>query len=105
MRTATILLGLILVLCCAAGCASGQAAAGAADTANRPVVTYRLRVEGMTCPSKCVREVKDMLATVPGIVNVAVDPPTQTAVVDVVEGTSPQALIDAIHLPYRASLM
>src|SRR5438876_228199 len=65
----------------------------------RDVETLRLHVDGMTCPVRCPREIKEMLSKVPGIVNVAVDVPSQTVIANVMRGTNPQTLVDAIKSP------
>src|SRR5262245_12766922 len=54
--------------------------------------TLHIKVSGMTCPFKCVREVKEMLRAVPGVLHVTVDYDEREADVDVVPGTDPQSV-------------
>lgn len=82
-----------------------RAPSAAPEGVERQILTYRLHVDGMTCPVRCPREIKEMLSGVPGIVNVAVDVPTQTVMRNVERTTDPQALVDAIKSPYRARLL
>jgi copper chaperone CopZ len=72
----------------------------------RTVDTIRLHVDGMTCPVRCPREIKEMLSKVPGIIgDPAVDVPSQTVLVNVPHGMNPQPIVDAITSPYRARLL
>jgi copper chaperone CopZ len=64
--------------------------------------TVTLHVDGLTCPLKCPREIRAMLADVPGVVNVNVDVPSRSVTVDVLRGTDPETIVDAIKAPYRA---
>lgn len=57
--------------------------------------TYVLKVTGMTCPIRCVREVREILEKVPGVEQVVIDQPTSKATCHVKPGTDPQTLVDA----------
>lgn len=67
--------------------------------------SVRLYVDGMTCPTRCPREVRDMLGVVEGFVSATVDVPSQTVVCEVASDTDPEALVRAIRTPYRAKLL
>jgi copper chaperone CopZ len=83
----------------------GDSAAATAQLPERDVETLRLFVDGMTCPVRCAREVRNMLTRVPGVLNVAVDVPSRSVLANVERGTDPQTLVDAIRAPYRARLL
>ena len=61
-----------------------------------------LEVRGMTCPVKCVRQVKEMLGAAPGVKSVRVDFDAKAAIVSVEPGTDPQTLTRYVRPPYSA---
>ena len=71
----------------------------------RRFTTVRLQVDGIRCPIRCAREVKEMLKPVEGVVDVIVDYPTRTVHCTVKTGTDPDTLLRAVHNPYRARLL
>jgi copper chaperone CopZ len=68
-------------------------------------VRLKLHVDGMACPVRCAREVREMLSSVRGLARVAIDVPTQMVVVDVPADVDPQTVVDAVRAPYRATLL
>ena len=64
-----------------------------------------LDVRGMTCPIKCVRDIKEQIQAVPGVSTVYVDFDAKTAVVRVDAGTDPQSLAMAVRPPYSAHVL
>jgi copper chaperone CopZ len=67
--------------------------------------TLRIKVSGMTCPFKCVREVKEMLRAVPGVLHVTVDYDEREADVDVTPGTDPQSVVRGLTGGYTGRLI
>ena len=64
-----------------------------------------LDVRGMTCPIKCVRDIKEQIQAVPGVSTVYVDFDAKTAVVRVDAGTDPESLAAAVRPPYSAHVL
>lgn len=77
----------------------------AAPTDPRNYVTIRIKVSGMTCPIRCVREVKEQLAAVPGVLHVDIDSDRREAVVDIAPGTDPETVVAGLHGDYRGRLL
>jgi len=61
-----------------------------------------LEVRGMTCPIKCVRQIKAMLGAAPGVKSVRVDFDAKAAIVSVEPGTDPESLTRYVRPPYSA---
>ena len=70
-----------------------------------PAGAVLLEVRGMTCPIRCVREVKEQIARAPGVRSVSVDYDARTAIVKVEEGTDPASLARYVRPPYSAHLI
>ena len=64
-----------------------------------------LDVRGMTCPIKCVRDIKEQIQAVHGVSTVYVDFDAKTAVVRVDAGTDPASLAAAVRPPYSAHVL
>lgn len=67
--------------------------------------TLQIKVSGMGCPIRCVREVKEMLSAVPGVLHVTVDYDEREVAVDVVPGTDPESVLRGLKGPYSGRLM
>ena len=114
MRNAYLVLPLLVLL---AACASrprrgdtfsyraSDPAARAADVTAGDVSTVRMHFDGPACPIKCPGQIREMLSVVDGVRDVVVDVPSRTIVVEVDRGTDPQAVVDAIKEPFRATLL
>ncbi|MCG3134113.1 MAG: hypothetical protein HMLKMBBP_01399 [Planctomycetes bacterium] len=60
-------------------------------------VTYVLKVTGMNCPIRCVREVREILEPIPGVQQVVIDQPTGKVTCHCNPGTDPQTLVAAFE--------
>ena len=68
-------------------------------------VTYHVKVTGMTCPIRCIREVRDQLTAVTGVLHVEIDFDAKEAIVDVRPGTDPDTLVGGLRSPYAGRLV
>ena len=81
-------------------------AAAPTDPANpRNYLTFTIKVTGMTCPFSCVREVREQLKAVPGVLHVEIDWDASRAIVDVQPGTDPATLVEGLKAPYAGRLL
>lgn len=64
-----------------------------------------LDVRGMTCPIRCVREIKEQIEVVTGVQSIYVDYDAKTAVIRVDAGTDPNTLAAAVRPPYSAHVL
>jgi len=70
----------------------------------RTYETVTIRVAGMTCPIRCVREVKEALQAAPGVLDVFIDYDRREARVNVRPGTDPESLLEALKPKYTGRL-
>ncbi|MCE9636217.1 MAG: cation transporter [Planctomycetes bacterium] len=68
-------------------------------------LTYIVKVTGMTCPFKCVREVKEQLLAVEGVLDVQIDYDHAKVTVNVRPGTDPETLVAGLKTPYAGRLL
>lgn len=88
-----------------AASAAVEADVPAAPADPRNYLTYTIKVNGMTCPIRCVREVRDFLKAVPGVLHVEIDYDSRTAIVDVTPGTAPETVIAGLKGNYTGRLV
>ena len=67
--------------------------------------THVLKIMGMTCPNRCVQEVREQLLAVPGVLDVVIDTNARKATVRVARGTDPELLVAGLRAPYSGRLM
>lgn len=68
-------------------------------------LTYVVKVTGMTCPFKCVREVKEQILAVEGVLDVQIDYDHSKVTVNVRPGTDPETLVQGLKSPYAGRLL
>lgn len=68
-------------------------------------VTYIVKVTGMTCPFKCVREVKEQILAVDGVLDLQIDYDHSKVTVNVRPGTDPESLVAGLKAPYAGRLL
>lgn len=73
--------------------------------AERNYQTIRIKVSGMTCPIRCVREVTEQLQAVTGVLHVTIDHDRREAIVDVAPGTDPESVLAGLRAPYAGRLL
>jgi copper chaperone CopZ len=67
--------------------------------------TVHIKVFGMTCAIRCVREVKEMLQAVPGVLHVRIEYDEKEAIVDVTPGTDPETVLHGLKGSYTGRLL
>ncbi len=70
-----------------------------------PMWSVMLELRGMTCPVKCVRQIREMLGGAPGVQSVAVNYDLKTALCRFTKGTKIDGLPAYVRPPYSAHVV